>query len=101
MDRFHEYTNILDILHDGVYMRMFAQTLEGECKKWLVDFPAYSIASFCDFHDLFLIRWVADIQETSLFNLHMLGQHEVNNPSKDITNQHEGEPHIMKEESVE
>jgi len=63
MDIFREYDDMLDIIHDDVYMRMFAQTLEGKCTKWFTNSPFDSIASFCNFHDLFLIIWAAEVQE--------------------------------------
>ena len=38
-------------------MRLFAQSLSGEAKKWFKYFPDGSILNFQDFQNAFLDRW--------------------------------------------
>lgn len=33
----------MNIEHEDVWLRIFAQSLEGEVKKWFMDFPPNSI----------------------------------------------------------
>ena len=42
---------------DNVQMRLFAQTLVGDVRKWFIELPVYSIDSLEAFHQQFLNRW--------------------------------------------
>ena len=46
-----------EVDHDDPKMRLFAQSLSREEKRWFKDLPARSIPTFEDFQTLFLDRW--------------------------------------------
>ena len=46
-----------EVDYEDVKMRLFAQSLSGEEKKWFRDFPARSILTFQAFQTAFLERW--------------------------------------------
>ena len=74
MDKFHDYTDDLNVHNDDVFMRMFKQTLEGDCGQWFKGLSAVSISSFLDLCDLFLSKWTFIPQEMSLSEMHTLNQ---------------------------
>ena len=49
---------------EDVKMRLFAQSLSGEAKKWYKDFPPRFIRSFAGFQTIFLEIW--DDKQSSL-----------------------------------
>ena len=57
VDRFDDFIDLEEVDYEDVKMRLFAQILSGEAKKWFRDFPAGSIRTFQAFQDAFLERW--------------------------------------------
>ena len=57
VDRFEDFVNLEKVDHDDVEMRLFAQSLSGEAKKWFRDLPGRSIATFKYFKNSFLEMW--------------------------------------------
>lgn len=47
----------MNIEHEYVWTRMFAQSLEGEVKKWFRDLPPNSIRNIDDLDQVFLKQW--------------------------------------------
>ena len=78
MDKFQDYTDDLNVHRDDVFMRMFKQTLEGDCKKWFKGLSVVSISSFWDLHDLSLSKWASIPQDMRLPKIHTLNQQEDN-----------------------
>lgn len=46
MSVFHNFTDNQFVEHDGVFMRLFVQTLEGDIRKWFRELPVASIDSW-------------------------------------------------------
>ena len=57
MDRLDDFIDVEEVDYDDSKMRLFAQILSREAKRWFKDLPARSIATFEDFKTLFLDRW--------------------------------------------
>ena len=57
MDRFKDFIDMEEVDYDDAKMRLFAQSLFGEAKRWFKDLPARSILSFEVFQTIFLDRW--------------------------------------------
>ena len=55
--RFDAFIDMEEVDYEYVKMRLFAQSLSGEAKKWFRDFPARSILTFQAFQNAFLERW--------------------------------------------
>ena len=54
VDKFDDFIDLEKLNHEDVKMRLFAQSLSGEAKKWYKDLPARSIPSFAGFQTMFL-----------------------------------------------
>ena len=54
VDRFDDFVNLEEVDDEDVEMRLFAQSLSGEVKKWYRDLPTRSISTFKDFYNSFL-----------------------------------------------
>ena len=52
-----KYFELHEINESDVQMRLFAQTLTGDVKKWFKALPANHIADLAFFHRLFIDRW--------------------------------------------
>ena len=57
MERFDHFIDLEEVDYEDVKMRLFAQRLSGEAKKWFRDFHARSILTFEAFQNAFLERW--------------------------------------------
>ena len=57
VDSFDDFINMEDVDYEYVNMRLFAQSLFREAKKWFRDFPARSILTFQAFQNSFLEGW--------------------------------------------
>ena len=55
--RFEYFIDLEEVDYADVKMRLFAQSLSGEAKKWFKDFPDGSIMNFQAFQNAFLDRW--------------------------------------------
>jgi hypothetical protein len=51
--KFHQHMDQLSIHHEDVLMKMFMYSLEGYARQWYKTFPASSIFSLKEFHDVF------------------------------------------------
>jgi hypothetical protein len=56
--------NLQEVYEEVVQMRLFAQSLTGEVKKWFRELPTSSIADIAAFHQTFLNRW--EVKKNSL-----------------------------------
>lgn len=52
-----DFFELHEIDEVDVQMRLFAQTLTGDVKKWFKAFPANHITELANFHNLFVDRW--------------------------------------------
>ncbi len=52
-----DYFELHETDESDVQMRLFAQTLIGDVKKWFKGLPANHIADLATFHRLFIDRW--------------------------------------------
>ena len=57
MAKFEDFVDLEEVDHADVKMRLFAQSLSGEVKKWFKYFSAASIPTFQSFQFGFLERW--------------------------------------------
>ena len=51
VDKFDDFIDLEEVDYEDVKMRLFAQSLSGEAKKWYKYFPPRSILSFFSFSD--------------------------------------------------
>ena len=56
VDTFDDFIDLEEVDDEDVKMRLFAQSLSGEAKKWYKYFPPRSICSFAGFQTIFLER---------------------------------------------
>ena len=52
-----DYYELHEIDDSDVQMRLFAQTLTGDVKKWFKGLPTNHIVDLAAFHRLFIDRW--------------------------------------------
>lgn len=52
-----DYFELHEVNEDDVQMRLFAQTLAGDVKKWFKSLPPNHIFDLDAFHQLFINRW--------------------------------------------
>jgi ribonuclease HI len=57
VDKMNDYLDLQEVDEVDVQMRLFAQSLTGEVKKWFKALPAASIADLAAFQRSFLDRW--------------------------------------------
>ena len=57
MGKFDDFIELEEVDHEDVNMRLFAQSLSGEAKKWYKDLPPRSIPNFSGFQTAFMERW--------------------------------------------
>jgi hypothetical protein len=57
LDWFNEFVDLEEVDHEYVKLRLFAQSLLGEVRKWFKSIPASSILNFATFETIFLARW--------------------------------------------
>ena len=57
VEKFEDFLDLEEVDYVDVKMRLFAQSLSGEAKKWFKYFPAASILTFQAFQNAFLERW--------------------------------------------
>jgi hypothetical protein len=57
LDCFNDFVDLEEVDYEDAKMRLFAQSLSGEVRKWLKSLPAASIPNFSSFETLFLSRW--------------------------------------------
>ena len=55
--KFYDFIDLEKVDYDDVKMRLFAQSLSKEAKKWYKYLPARSIRNFAAFQTAFLDRW--------------------------------------------
>ena len=54
---YYSFADKMNLEHKYVCMRIFAQSLKGEVKKWFKSLPQNSIKSIENFNDTFLKKW--------------------------------------------
>ena len=57
MDRFEDFIDLEEVDYDDAKMRVFAQSLSSEAKRWFKDLPTRSILPFESFQNIFLDKW--------------------------------------------
>ena len=57
MDWLQDFTNLEEVDEDDVKMRLFAQSLKGEAKKWFRTLAEGSVANARVFEQMILDRW--------------------------------------------
>jgi hypothetical protein len=57
LDWFNDFVDLEKVDYEDVKMRLFAQSLTGEVKKWFRSLPAASIPYFATFETSFLSKW--------------------------------------------
>jgi hypothetical protein len=57
LDWFNDFVDLEEVDHEDVKVRLFAQSLSGEVRKWFKSLPTASIPDFAAFETLFLARW--------------------------------------------
>jgi hypothetical protein len=57
LDWFNDFVDLEEVDHEDAKLRLFAQSLSGEVRKWFKSLPAVSILNFASFETLFLARW--------------------------------------------
>jgi hypothetical protein len=57
LDWFNDFVDLEEVDYEDAKMRLFAQSLSGEVRKWFKSLPATSIPNFASFETLFLARW--------------------------------------------
>jgi hypothetical protein len=57
LDWFNDFVDLEEVDHEDAKLRLFAQSLSGEVRKWFKSLPAASILNFASFETLFLARW--------------------------------------------
>jgi hypothetical protein len=57
LDWFNDFVDIEEVDYEDAKMRLFAQILVGEVRKWFRSLPATSILNFEAFETSFLAKW--------------------------------------------
>jgi hypothetical protein len=57
VDKMNDFFDLQEVDEADVQMRLFAQSLTGDVKKWFKALPATSIVDIAAFHQSFLSRW--------------------------------------------
>ena len=57
ISNFCEFTELLRVKHEDVFIRLFYDSLQGKCKSWVEDLSIGSIRSLSRFWLIFLKRW--------------------------------------------
>jgi hypothetical protein len=57
LDWFNDFVDLEEVDHEDAKLRLFAQSLSGEVKKWFKTLLASSILNFVSFETLFLAMW--------------------------------------------
>lgn len=57
MDKLNDFIDLEEVEHEDVKLRIFAQSLSGEVKKWFKALLAGSISNFQQFEQFLIARW--------------------------------------------
>jgi hypothetical protein len=57
VEKMNDFFDLQKLYEADVQMRLFAQSLAGDVKKWFKSLPAASIVDIATFHRSFLNRW--------------------------------------------
>jgi hypothetical protein len=57
LDKMNDFFDLQEVDEADVQMRLFAQSLTGDVKKWFKALPVASIVDIVSFHRTFLNRW--------------------------------------------
>jgi hypothetical protein len=58
LSNFHDFTELLRVKHEDVFLRLFHDSFQGKCKSWVEGFPAGSIRTITTFWIVFLETWM-------------------------------------------
>jgi hypothetical protein len=58
ISNFCDFTDLLRIKNEDVFLRLFYDSFQGKCRSWAEGFPARSIRSFTFFWIIFLETWM-------------------------------------------
>ena len=58
ISNFCQFTELLRVKHEDVFIRLFYDSLQGKCKIWVKDLSIGSIRSLTDFWIIFLNTWM-------------------------------------------
>jgi len=71
IDRMHDFCDLHEVDENDLKLRLFAQSLGGEVRKWFKNLAAGSIVDLATLHLSFLNRW-----ETKKSPLHILNEYK-------------------------
>jgi hypothetical protein len=57
VDKMNDFFDLQEVDEEDVKMRLFAQSLNGEVRKWIKALPVASLNDITSFHQYFLNRW--------------------------------------------
>jgi len=72
VDNMNDFFDLQEVDEEDVKMRMFAQRLNGEARKWFKALPTASLNEIIAFHQSFLNRW--DVNKNPL---QILSEYEI------------------------
>jgi hypothetical protein len=58
ISNFCDFTELLRVKHEDVFLRLFYDSFQGKCKGWAEGFPARSIRTITTFWVVFLETWM-------------------------------------------
>lgn len=58
IENFKTFVDILRVKKEDVFIRLFFDSFQGKCRKWIEGFPIRSIKSFEYFWHIFLETWM-------------------------------------------
>jgi hypothetical protein len=67
----NDFFDLQEVDEEDVKMRLFAQSLNGQVRKWFKALPVVSLNEITSFHQSFLNRW-----EVNKNPLHILSEYE-------------------------
>ena len=62
ISNFRQFTELLRVKHEDVFIRLFYDSLQGKCKSWVEYLSVGSIRSLTDFWIVFLKTWMEKIE---------------------------------------
>jgi len=63
IENFKTFVEILRVKKEDVFIRLFFDSFQGKCRKWIEGFPIRSIKFFVDFWHIFLETWMEKEEE--------------------------------------
>ena len=63
IENFKTFVKIIRVKKKDVFIKLFFDSFEGKCRRWIKGFPIRSIKSFVDFWRIFLKTWMEKEEE--------------------------------------